>query len=126
MKLLLAIAAGGALGALGRHFVGLAALHTVGATFPWGTLAVNVIGSFAIGGIIETAALVWSPSLHLRAFLTVGVLGSFTTFSTFSVDVALLYQRGQIGLAAAYILASVILSIGALFAAMSLIRQAVA
>ena len=75
--------------------------------------------------IIELSALVWSPDLQLRAFLTVGVLGAFTTFSTFSLDVVVLYQRGELVLAAGYVLLSVVLSITALFAAMILVRHAV-
>ncbi len=125
MNVILAVAAGGALGALGRHFVNMAAVHLFGTGFPWGTLAVNVIGSFVMGLIIELSALVWSPGLQLRAFLTVGVLGAFTTFSTFSLDVALLYERGALILAAGYIILSVVLSVGALFAALALVRHAV-
>ncbi len=126
MNVILAVAAGGALGALGRHFVNMAAVHLLGTGFPWGTLAVNVIGSFTMGLIIELSALIWSPSLQLRAFLTVGVLGAFTTFSTFSLDVALLYGRGELVLAAGYIIFSVVLSVGALFAALALVRHAIA
>ena len=125
MNVILAIAAGGAVGAVGRHFVNTAAVHLFGTGFPWATLAVNVVGSFAMGLIIELSALVWSPDLQLRAFLTVGVLGAFTTFSTFSLDVVVLYQRGELVLAAGYVLLSVVLSITALFAAMILVRHAV-
>lgn len=125
MNVILAIAAGGALGAVGRHFVNVAAVHLFGTGFPWATLAVNVVGSFVMGLIIELSALVWSPGLQLRAFLTVGVLGAFTTFSTFSLDVAVLYERGELVLAAGYVLLSVGLSIAALFAALILVRHAV-
>ena len=125
MNVILAIAAGGALGAVGRHFVNVTAVHLFGTGFPWATLAVNVVGSFAMGLIIELSALVWSPGLQLRAFLTVGVLGAFTTFSTFSLDVAVLYERGELVLAAGYVLLSVGLSIAALFAALILVRHAV-
>ena len=125
MNVILAVAAGGALGAVGRHFVNMAAVHLFGTAFPWGTLAVNVAGSFIMGLIIELSALVWSPGLQLRAFLTVGVLGAFTTFSAFSLDVAVLYERGAFLQAAAYVLLSVVLSITALFAALALVRHAV-
>src|SRR3546814_19075285 len=82
-QLLAAIAFGGALGAVARHLaVGQVALWA-GPGFLFGTLAVNVVGSFAMGAIVELSALVWSPSPELRAFLTVGFLGAFTTFSTF-------------------------------------------
>ena len=119
---LLAIALGGALGALGRHFVGSLMLHWLGAGFPWGTLAVNVVGSFAMGALVETMALVWSPSQELRALLTVGFLGAFTTFSTFSLDFYVVLQRGEIGLASIYLLASVSLAIGGLIAGLAVMR----
>ena len=126
MKIILAIAAGGAFGAVARHF----AIHQValllGSTFPWGTLAVNVAGSFVMGALIETMALAWSPAQEFRAFLFVGFLGAFTTFSTFSLDVALLYERGQLIAAATYIVASVILSVAGLFAGLAIIRAALA
>lgn len=122
MKLLLAIAAGGAIGAVARHLVNVQALALFGAGFPLGTLTVNVVGSFLMGVFVETSALVWSPGLTLRAMLTVGILGAFTTFSTFSLDVAVLYERGQLGLAAAYIVGSVVLSVGGLFAGLALVR----
>ncbi len=121
-SVLLAIALGGALGALGRHFVGSLMLHWLGAGFPWGTLVVNVAGSFAMGALVETMALVWSPSQELRALLTVGFLGAFTTFSTFSLDFYVVLQRGEIGLASIYLLASVSLSIGGLIAGLAVMR----
>ncbi|MDJ0894274.1 MAG: fluoride efflux transporter CrcB [Alphaproteobacteria bacterium] len=121
-SVLLAIALGGALGALGRHFVGSLMLHWLGASFPWGTLVVNVVGSFAMGALVETMALVWSPSQELRALLTVGFLGAFTTFSTFSLDFYVVLQRGEIGLASIYLLASVSLAIGGLLAGLAVMR----
>ncbi len=122
MKVIIAIAAGGALGALARHFVSGQITHWLGTGFPWGILAANVAGSFAMGILVEAMALVWSPSQELRAFLTVGFLGAFTTFSTFSLEVALLYERGQALLAALYIAASVLLAVGGLFAGLALVR----
>ena len=85
MKLVLAIALGGAIGAVGRHYVSVAMVLLVGYGFPWGTLVVNIVGSFLMGALIETMTLVWSPSVEIRALLTVGLLGAFTTFSTFSL-----------------------------------------
>ncbi|MDX1711586.1 MAG: fluoride efflux transporter CrcB [Rhodovibrionaceae bacterium] len=123
MKLLLAIAFGGAVGALGRHFVIAKVAALTGHGFPFGTLAANVIGSFVMGVLVELMALAWSPSAELRAFLTVGVLGAFTTFSAFSLDVALLVERGQDFNAALYVAASVCLSVGGLFAGMYLFRH---
>jgi CrcB protein len=69
-------------------------------------------------------ALFWSPGEALRAFMVVGVLGAFTTFSTFSLDVAVLYERGEFAAIAAYLIASFVLSVGALFAGLALVRAA--
>jgi len=126
VKMLLAVAAGGALGAVGRYLVVSAVGHIFGTGFPLGTIVVNVVGSFVLGALIEAMALVWSPPLELRAMIVVGVLGAFTTFSTFSMDVVLLYERGALGPAALYIGVSVILSIGAFFLGLSLLRSALA
>lgn len=122
MKIVLAIAAGGAFGAVARHYVNNQVTHWLGAEFPWGILVANVAGSFAMGVLIESLALVWSPSKEVNAFLAVGFLGAFTTFSTFSLQVALLYDRGQMLAAALYIVASVVLAVGGLFAGMALVR----
>jgi len=123
MNMILAIAAGGALGAVLRHFVGLFALRHMGSDFPWGTLSVNVIGSFLMGALIAWFAHSWNPPAELRGFLTVGMLGAFTTFSTFSLDTVTLWERGATMASMGYVLASVVLSIGALFAGMMLLRQ---
>jgi fluoride exporter len=121
-----AIAFGGALGAVARYGVVSLVGHWAGTGFPFGTLAVNVAGSFAMGLIVELSALAWSPSPELRAFLTVGFLGAFTTFSAFSLDAALLYERGELALSAVYIMVSVVLSVGAFFAALALLRSLLA
>ena len=122
MKIILAIAAGGAFGAVARHFVNNQITHWLGDEFPWGILVANVAGSFAMGVLAETMALAWSPSQELRAFMIVGVLGAFTTFSTFSLQVVLLYERGQMLLAASYAASSVVLAVGGLFAGLALVR----
>ncbi len=75
-----------------------------------------------MGVLAESMALVWSPSQELRAFLIVGMLGAFTTFSTFSLQVALLYERGQMMLAAGYVASSVVFAVGGLFAGLALVR----
>lgn len=124
MKVLLAVAAGGALGAVGRYLVMTQVAHWFGTAFPFGTLAVNVIGSFILGLLVELLALVWSPPQELRALIVVGVLGAFTTFSTFSMDVALQVERGEANWAMVYVVASVVLSIGGFFAGMHLVRAA--
>ena len=120
--LLLAIAVGGALGSLARHFLATGIYNMTGTAFPWGIFVVNVLGGFIMGLIVELGALRLSYSLEMRAFLTTGILGGFTTFSTFSLDAALLIERGDWLLAAAYVAGSAVLSIVALFGGLSLIR----
>ena len=124
--MLLAVAAGGALGAVGRYLVISAVGQAFGTGFPLGTIVVNVVGSFVLGALTEAMALAWSPSPELRAMIVVGVLGAFTTFSTFSLDVVLLYERGALGQAALYIGVSVVLSIGAFFLGLALLRSVLA
>ncbi|MQA66397.1 MAG: fluoride efflux transporter CrcB [Alphaproteobacteria bacterium] len=118
------IAAGGAVGAVARYMVMVGVARLWGSAFPWGTLTVNVVGSFVLGALIEILALVWSPGEGVRALLVVGMLGAFTTFSTFSLDVVTLYERGALAAAAAYIIASVVLSVAALFAGLWVVRTA--
>lgn len=126
MKMILAIAAGGAFGAVGRHLLAHQLTQLFGSGFPVGILACNVIGSFIMGALVELMALVWSPSMEVRAFLTVGLLGAFTTFSTFSLDVVLLAQRGEYTQAGIYVVASVVLSVGGLLAGLHLFRAILA
>jgi CrcB protein len=105
------IAAGGAIGAVGRYVAMAQVARWWGAEFPFGTLAVNVVGSFVLGVLIELSALAWSPSPEVRAMLVVGVLGAFTTFSTFSMDVYYLVEKNSLAAATIYVLASVALSL---------------
>ncbi len=112
LSTLLSVALGGAIGASGRFLVGQAALRILGPTFPWGTLLVNAVGSFAMGVLV--VLLTQSGNERLNPFLLTGVLGGFTTFSAFSLDAVTLYERGQATLAGGYVLASVFLSIGGL------------
>ncbi|MBF0332257.1 MAG: fluoride efflux transporter CrcB [Alphaproteobacteria bacterium] len=123
LKVIAAVAAGGAAGSVLRHLTMARIGAHLGTDFPWGTLAVNVLGSFVMGVLVEVMALVWSTSQEVRALLTVGVLGGFTTFSTFSLDVATLIGRGQHGLAAGYAVASVVASVGGLFLGLGVVRQ---
>ena len=116
---LMQVAFGGALGASARYLTGIAASRLLGAGFPWGTLIVNVVGSFAMGALV--VVLMQSDS-RLGPFLITGVLGGFTTFSAFSLDALSLFERGQAGLAAGYVAASVALSLAALFAGLALFR----
>jgi fluoride exporter len=120
--MLLAVAAGGAAGSVARYVTMSAIGHWFGAAFPYGTLAVNVIGSLVMGVLVEWWALAWSPAPELMALLAVGVLGGFTTFSTFSLDLVVLVQRGEIAGAALYMVVSVVFSVGALFAGLFLVR----
>jgi CrcB protein len=118
---LVAVAFGGAVGSLLRYFTA-AAIQPVSSSFPWGIFVVNITGGLFMGVIVELSALKLSLTPELRAFLTVGVLGGYTTFSTFSLDSALLIERGTYGLAATYVIGSVVLSVAALFAGMLLVR----
>ena len=124
MRIPLAVAAGGAIGASARYLLVDGLDLWFGAGFPLGTLAVNAVGSFMMGVLIEVTALVWSPSPELRALLAVGVLGSFTTVSAFSLDVLVLFERGVSGLAGLYLAASVTLSLTGIYAGMRLLRLA--
>ncbi len=122
MNTILAIAAGGAIGAVGRHLLAYQVNSLLGGGFPWGILVCNVVGSFIMGALIEIMALTWSASVEMRAFLTVGVLGAFTTFSTFSLDVVLLLQRGELMNAGLYVIASVVCSVLGLMLGLQLFR----
>jgi CrcB protein len=114
---------GGGLGAALRHGANLAAARLFGTAFPYGTLIINVLGSLAMGLIVEYFALKAGLPQRWRLFLTTGILGGFTTFSAFSLEAALLYERGQHAGAAIYVVASVVLAIGALFAGMAIVRM---
>jgi len=116
---------GGGLGAALRHGVNLAAARFAGTGFPYGTLFINVAGSLAMGLLVEYFALKAGLPQRWRLFLTTGILGGFTTFSAFSLEAALLYERGQIAGAAIYVVASVVLAIGALFAGLAIVRMLV-
>ena len=118
----LSIALGGALGACARYGAGSLAVRWLGHGYPFGTLFVNVIGSLAMGLLIEYLALRWSPPAEIRSFLVTGFLGAFTTFSTFSLDAAVLLQKGAYLTAGSYVLLSVILSIVGLFAGLYIMR----
>lgn len=115
---------GGGIGAALRHGVNVAAGRLVGTSFPWGTLSVNVVGSTVMGMIVAWFAFRADAGLsqHARLFLTTGILGGFTTFSAFSLDAVLLWERNEAGLAAAYVLASVILSLAGLVAGLWVVR----
>ena len=122
LRLILAVALGGAIGSVARYLVGIGSGKLFGLDFPWGTLIINIAGSFLIGVLVESFALKWDLPQAVRVFLTIGICGGFTTFSTFSLDSYLLIDRGELWPAAAYMAGSVALSIAALFAGLQLIR----
>ena len=126
VNMIVAVAAGGAVGAVTRYMLGIQIGHWLGTGFPWHTLAVNVIGCTIMGVLTELIALTWSPSPELRVCLTVGVLGGFTTFSAFSLDAMLLVERNAWGPAIAYIAGSVLLSLAGFVVGMRLLRLVVA
>jgi CrcB protein len=123
MGVVFAVGVGGGLGALARYFIA-GAIQSAVTAFPWGILVVNVSGGLLMGLIVEASALKLNLSPELRAFLTVGILGGYTTFSTFSLDSALLLQKGEYMQAAAYMTGSVVLSVLALFAGLWIVRYA--
>jgi fluoride exporter len=114
---------GGGLGAALRHGVNLLSARLFGTAFPWHTLIENVTGSLVMGLLAAYFAFNADPSSqHWRLFLTTGILGGYTTFSAFSLDAVLLYERGETALAALYVLASVALAIGGLVAGLAMVR----
>ena len=115
---------GGAIGSGARYLTGRATLSAFGPAFPYGTLAVNLIGGFAMGLLVGALARMSVPGENWRLLLGVGALGGYTTFSSFSLDVVTMIQRGDLGVALFYVLLSVIGSIVALFAGLSLVRVA--
>lgn len=121
-QLIAAVALGGAIGSVSRYLVGIGSGRLFGMAFPWGTLIINVTGSFLIGAFIGLFATRWDLSQTTRVFLTVGICGGYTTFSTFSLDAFYLMERGELLSSAVYMIASVVLSVGALIAAIHLVR----
>jgi CrcB protein len=115
---------GAGLGGMLRHGVNVGCARWCGSEFPWGTMTINIVGSLAMGLIAGWLAFRagegWTQ--HVRLFLTTGILGGFTTFSAFSLDTMLMWERGQVGAALAYVLASVLVAILALAAGLALVR----
>jgi CrcB protein len=116
------VAAGGAFGSVLRYLVGVVTLRWLGPGFPWGTLTVNIVGSFAIGLLTEAIARRFNASAELRLLLVTGVLGGFTTFSSFSLDTMALIERGAGVATIAYLAGSLGLSFLAIFAGLALGR----
>jgi CrcB protein len=114
---------GSGLGGMARHGVGLLSLRWFGPNFPFGTLAINIVGSALMGLVVGVFAKLNLPQQSVRLFLTTGILGGFTTFSTFSLDTVALWERGRSLAAAGYVLASVVVSLAAMVATMTLVRR---
>jgi CrcB protein len=126
MKQLLLVGVGGAIGSVARYLAGIVVLRWVGTGFPFNTLFVNVVGSFIMGLLIALLVKIDPPqaiATDLRLFVGVGVLGGFTTFSSFSADFVALWERGEHGACALYVLGSVVLSIAAVFLGLYLVRR---
>jgi len=114
---------GGGLGATLRHLINLVCARCMAPGFPWGTFIINITGSTVMGLIAGYLAFKGEASQPWRLFLMTGILGGYTTFSAYSLDAALLYERGELMLAALYVVGSVVLSISGLFAGLTLIRH---
>ena len=117
---------GAGVGGAARHGVNVLSARLLGTGFPAGTLVVNVLGCLLMGLIAGTFAFRGHLPQEMRLFLTTGVLGGFTTFSTFSLDAALLWERGETGLAALYVGASLVLSLAGVAAGLALTRTVLA
>jgi fluoride exporter len=114
---------GGGLGATLRHAVNVLCARCLGTSFPWGTFIINITGSTVMGLIAGYLAFRGEASQAWRLFLMTGILGGYTTFSAFSLDAVLLYERSEFGLALFYVLGSVVFSILGLFAGLALVRH---
>ena len=114
---------GGGLGATLRHAINIGCARACGTNFPYGTFVINITGSLVMGLVAGYLAFKGEASQPWRLFLMTGILGGYTTFSAFSLDTILLYERGELGLAALYVAGSVVLSILGLVAGLALIRH---
>jgi CrcB protein len=114
---------GGGLGSSLRHIINIVSARVLGTGFPYHTFIINITGSIVMGLIAGYLAFKGEASQPWRLFLMTGILGGYTTFSAFSLDAALLYERGEIGLALFYVLGSVVFSIAGLFAGLALVRH---
>jgi CrcB protein len=122
IQFIIAVAIGGAIGSVARYLVAVGSSKILGSNFPWGILVINVTGSFLIGVFAGLFATKWDLPQAVRIFLTVGICGGYTTFSTFSLDSYYLIERGQLGAALTYMIGSVVLSISALVSGLHLAR----
>jgi CrcB protein len=121
-----AVAIGAALGGVSRYYLASAIQHRMGATFPWGTLVVNLTGSLLLGFIVRYALATPAVSVEMRALLTTGFCGGYTTFSTYSFETASLLEDGQYSRAGVYALGSMVLALVATFGGFVLARELIA
>jgi CrcB protein len=126
VKLFWAIAIGAAAGGVSRFYLGAAIQQRMGGSLPWGTLAINISGSLLLGFLIRYAMATPAISMEVRAMLTVGFCGGYTTFSSYSYETLVLIEEGQFARAAAYSLGSVVLALFATFAGFMLARELIA
>lgn len=126
VKLFWAIAVGAAAGGVSRFYLASAVQQRMGASFPWGTLLINLTGSLLLGFLIRYALASPAVSLEVRAMLTTGFCGGYTTFSTYSYETAIMLEEGQFGRAAAYSLGSVLLALLGTFAGFMIARELIA
>ncbi len=124
---LVLVAIGGAFGSVCRYLLGVGMFKALGPGFPYGTLAANILGGFLMGVLVSVLALRGGADQEKwRLLLGVGVLGGFTTFSSFSLETGLMIERRHLEVAAVYILGSVAFSILGLFAGLFLMRKILA
>lgn len=126
MRIFWAVAVGAAAGGVSRYYLSVAVQQRLGASFPWGTLLINITGSLLLGFLMRYALATPIVSAEMRLLLTTGFCGGYTTFSTFSYETAMLLEDGQYERAAAYALASVILALLATFCGFILARELIA
>ena len=122
MRLLILAITGGAIGSGARHLVNIGMARAFGLTYPWWTLTVNIVGSFLMGFLVDMITRRFGGSVEMRTFLATGILGGFTTFSAFSLDIMSLFDRNGSASALIYIIASVAISLAALYAGVALSR----
>ena len=122
LRQILLVAIGGAAGSVARHLVGVASLRLFGPAFPVGTLIVNLVGAFAMGVFVELLARRFGASTDLRLLIATGVLGGFTTFSSFALDTAVLWERGDTLSSFVYVATTLVLGLAALFLGLGLAR----
>jgi CrcB protein len=123
MRATLIVFLGSGIGGACRHLVGLASLRLLGPSFPYGTLAVNVAGSTLIALVVALFSRLGIGGNEMRLFLATGILGGFTTWSTFTLDTVTLWERGQPMTAIGYVLSTLVLSLTAIAAVLLIARR---